>query len=141
MDRRLFLFGALALGACQTTGNPTLEAGAENRFVAVQNSAALMAIVAGRTVQYTEQSTRGAGIRQTFNSNGTTVYGDQRRVWTVKNGQYCSSGQVDSDPSTWECFLFDVNEAGTILRWRRKPTAQQLSAPQGQVDTWYGKIL
>ena len=141
MDRRLFLIGALALSACQTTTNPHLSAGAEQRFVPVENAAALMAIVGGRTVEYTEQSSRGAGIRQTFNRNGTTVYGDQRRAWTVQDGRYCSSAQLDSDPSTWECFLFDVNEAGTILRWWRNPTAQQLSAPEGEVDTWYGRIL
>lgn len=140
MDRRLFLAGVLALGACQTA-NPYLDAGAEQRFVPVESAAALMAIVSGRTVEYTAQSSRGAGIRQTFNRNGTTVYGEQRRGWTVQDGQYCSSDQLNSDPSTWECFLFDVNEAGTVLRWRRLPDTNQLSAPEGEVDTWYGRIL
>jgi hypothetical protein len=139
LDRRLFLIGALALSACQTTTNPHLSAGAEQRFVPVENAAALMAIVGGRTVEYTEQSNTGAGIRQTFNRNGTTVYGDQRRVWTVQNGRYCSSADLQSDPSTWSCFQLDVNEAGTIIRWIDVEGTPR--NPELGPDTWYGRIL
>ena len=138
MDRRLFVFSTLALAACQTQ-SPFLEDGAAQRFVPVENEAALMAIVRGRTVEYTAQSNTGAGIRQTFLSNGTTVYGDQRRNWSIDNGKYCSSADLTAEQSEWECFSVDVNEAGTIIRWQRLPDAQQRGT--SGIDTWYGRIL
>lgn len=140
IERRFFVFGMAALAACQTTTNPNLSSTAEQTFVPVVNSAALMAILGGRTVEYTSQSNRGAGIKQTFNRNGTTQYGDQRRLWSVEDGNYCSTAQLDAPRNEWECFQFDVNESGTILRWRRSPDARQLSASDGEVDTWYGRI-
>jgi hypothetical protein len=140
LRRRIFILAALALAACQTS-NPYIDSTATQRFLPVNNAAALMAIVRGRTVEYTNQSNRGDGIRQTFASNGTTVYGNQRRVWSVVDGRYCSSSDLTSSPDTWECFRVDVNEAGTLIRWMRFEGANQISAPDGEVDTWYGRIL
>lgn len=140
INRRFLILGMVALAACQTATNPNLSANAEQNFVPVENAAALMAILGGRTVEYTTQSNRGAGIKQTFNRDGTTQYGDQRRLWSVEGGRYCSTAQMDVLRTDWECFQFDVNEAGTVLRWRRSSDAQQLSAAGGQVDTWYGRI-
>lgn len=138
---RVILFSILLLvSACQST-SPYVSEAAKTTYVPIESSASMMAIVNGRTVEYTSQSTRGEGIKQTFYRNGTTQYGSQKRVWSVVNGKYCSSGQLDSDPSQWECFKIDVNEAGTIIRWQRYPDAKQLSAPDGELDTWYGKIL
>lgn len=139
LQRRVFLLGAFALAACQTT-NPHLGTSAEQNFLPVENAAALMAIVGGRTVVYTNQSNTGAGIKQTFNRNGTTTYGNQRRVWTVQNGRYCSSEKLNSDPSTWQCFKVDVNEAGTIIRWQRSSEFEQ-NNNAGELDTWFGRII
>ena len=140
MLRVLFIVMAVTISACQTS-SPYLSPTAQATYEPVQNAASLMAIVSGRTVEYTSQSNRGGGIRQTFNRNGTTQYGSQKRVWSVVNGRYCSSSQLQSPPSDWECFKIDVNQAGTIIRWKRYPNAKQLSVSEVEVDTWYGRIL
>ena len=126
--------------ACQNT-SPYVSDAAYNTYAPVENDAALMAIVNGRTVEYTEQSNSGVGLRQTFNKNGTTKYGSQERVWSVVNGRYCSTAQKELPKEQWTCFKLDVNEAGTIIRWQRYPSDKQVHAPAGELDTWYGKIL
>ena len=130
----------VVLTACQNT-NPYVSDAAFDTYVTVESGAALMAIVNGRTVEYTKQSNSGVGLRQTFNQNGTTKYGSQERVWSVVNGKYCSTAQRGLPKEQWTCFKLDVNEAGTIIRWQRYPSDQQVHAPAGELDTWYGKIL
>lgn len=140
MLRTLLVCVGFLLAACQTATHPHLSANAEQNFVPVENAAALMAIVGGRTVVYTNESNTGAGIRQTFNRNGTTVYGDQRRRWTVKNGRYCSIAEQYASNSNWPCFQLDVNEAGTVIRWIDVDDPSPRNPELGP-DTWYGRIL
>ena len=60
------------------------------------------------------------GTSQTWNADGTTSYNDRERVWSVRNGMYCSKGQ-ERDPICWNVRLEDAGSKIVFLPNRQDP--------------------
>jgi hypothetical protein len=130
IPRRGILLAALVLAGCQATGiNPNVSSEDEATFVQITDEAALMGIISGRTVEYTEDSSKDAGKRQSFLRNGNTSYAGTPGTWKMEDGQYCSNFSAWDEPNEFNCYPVYVNRSGTQIRW------------VGEDNVWFAKFL
>jgi hypothetical protein len=101
---------------------------AEITYYRITDEVALNAIINNRTVTYTKESTKDAGMVQKFYRNGKTSYANTNGFWKMMNGKYCSHYPKWNKDGEWSCTPVFVNRAGTMIRW------------DGGTNVWYGRI-
>ena len=101
---------------------------AEISYYQITDEIALNAIINNRTVIYTKESTKNAGMVQKFYRSGRTSYAKTEGYWKMMKGKFCSHYPKWNKDGEWACYPVFVNRAGTMIRW------------DGVTNTWYGRI-
>jgi hypothetical protein len=125
----LIMLGFFAVSACLDVNNPNVSVEDETTFMQVTDEAALMSIVSGRTVVYTEDSSKDAGKRQRFLRNGRTTYAGTPGTWKMEDGEYCSNFPAWNEPNEYVCYPVFVNLSGTQIRW------------DGEDNVWFAEFI